>query len=73
MLLDGKARLDRIQGGIDVHFRSIHIELLAPDQTRLLALIDNGLEEATKQLHTIAAANAREARMIGEWLIQVVA
>src|SRR5439155_6437717 len=49
------------------------IELFAPDQSCLLALVDNGLKEATEQLDAIALTNTRETRMVGQRLIQIVA
>ena len=36
----GKARLDRIQGGIGKHLGGIHKQFLPPDQSCLLALIE---------------------------------
>jgi hypothetical protein len=52
---------------------SVNIQFLAPNQSGLLTLVDDGLEEATEHLHAIARANARQAGMIGKWLIQIVA
>src|SRR5216683_123906 len=72
MLLYHKARLDRLHCSIRIHFRGISVELLAPDQTGLLALADNGLKEAAKHLNTIAGTNARQARMIGKRFVQVI-
>src|SRR6266699_7099899 len=51
---------------------SVNIQFLAPNQSGLLTLIDDGLEEATEHLHAIAGANAREAGMIGKWFPQVI-
>jgi len=38
----------------------------------LLALVYDGLEEATEHLHAIAGTNAREARVVRQWLIQII-
>ncbi len=44
-----------------------------PTQSRRLTLFHNRLKEATKDLHPIARANAGQARMVGKWLVQVIA
>src|SRR5271167_1707605 len=44
-----------------------------PHQSRRLTLFHNRLKEATKDLHPIARANAGQARMVGKWLVQVIA
>jgi hypothetical protein len=56
----GKTRLDRIQGGIGMHLGGIHKQFLAPDQSCLLTLVDNGLKEALEHLDAIALTNTRE-------------
>jgi|SRR5215469_15894347 len=50
----------------------IAVQFLPPNQSHLLALIDDGLKEAVEQLHTIASADTRQARMVGQLLVQVI-
>ena len=66
----GVAVLFQVQEGsvwasIGILFGIVLELLLALDQTCLLALIDNGLEEATKQLNPVEFADARRTGMIG--------
>jgi hypothetical protein len=37
-----------------------------------LALLHNGLKEATKDLKAIARADLRQTGMIGKWLVQII-
>src|SRR5712692_11258749 len=72
MRLYGKTRFDRSHRCIGFHFGCIEIPIFAPDQFRLLALLDNGLEETPKHTQTITGADLTQRRMIREWLIQIV-
>src|SRR6266446_1178148 len=72
MFLDRKARLDRLHRGIGIHFGSVNIELFSPDQLLLLALLHNGLKEATEDIDSIALTNTGQTGMIGQWLAQIV-
>jgi hypothetical protein len=58
-----KAGQDRVQGRIGFDLGRVHIQFLAPDQASLLALLDNGVEEAAEDGDTVAVTNT--ARL--EW------
>ncbi len=73
MRLDGKARFDQFHRSVRLPFGRVHRELFAPDQSCLLALVDDGLKEATEELDARALMNRRETRMVGQRLIQMVA
>ena len=68
-----EARAHRIMVGIGFHWGAIEIQLLPPDQSCLLALLDNMLEEAPESIHAIADTNARQAGVIGERLAEIIA
>ncbi len=51
---------------------SVNIEFFSPDQSWRLSLVYDGIEEAMEHLHSIAIAKAREAGVIGQWLIQII-
>lgn len=70
--IDGKPRRERIEGGIGLYLGRIEVELATPDQSRLLALLDNGLKESPKDRQAVAQADARERRMVGQRLVEVV-
>ncbi len=72
MFFDCKAWLDRVHRGVRIDFGSVNIELFSPDQSCLLALIDNGLKETTKDLHPIARTDTGEAGMVGKRLAKVI-
>ena len=63
--LHRKARRQRIQVGIGVDLRTINVEFFAPDQLLLLALLNDRLKAAAKDLHSIALPNTGQARMVG--------
>ncbi len=76
MLCDGvevEAREQRVFGSIGLDLRGIQVELFTPDKRCLLALLHDGIEEAAEDRHAIAVTNARQARMVGERLTEVVA
>ena len=72
MRFDHNALLEGVQRSIGLVLGRINIEFLAPDQSRRLALLYNGLEEAAKYSNPLALTDAREAQMVGKQLIQVV-
>jgi hypothetical protein len=59
--LDSKARGKRIERSIGQHLGGVNVQLAAPHESGLLALLDNGVKEAPKSRHTIACADASEA------------
>src|SRR6266700_5711646 len=73
MSLYSKPRRERISGSIGPHLGGIDVDFFAPDQARLLALLDNGFKEATEDLNHIARAYLRQAGMIRQWFSQVIA
>jgi hypothetical protein len=70
---DSKPRGERIERSVGLHPGGVDVELAAPDQPGLLALLDNRLDELTKHLQAVAGANARQARMVGQRLVEVLA
>ena len=75
-------RCSRIYGeacgqGIESRIREdmgrVKVEFLAPDKSCLLALLDDSLEKAAENGQTIAGADARQAGMVGQGLVKVVA
>ena len=58
--LDGKARCERIEGGIGQHLGGIEVQFASPDQSRLLTLLDNSLEEPAEVVQTVADTDAGE-------------
>jgi hypothetical protein len=47
--LDGKARRERIEGGIGLDLGRVEGAFFAPDQPRLLTLLDNRLERSAER------------------------
>src|SRR5262249_680138 len=60
------------QVGIGVDLRAIDVQLATPDQFLLLALLNDGVEEAAKNVHAIAFADTRQAGMVRKRLTQIV-
>src|SRR5689334_15589655 len=58
--------------GIGFNLSAIEIELLTPHQAGLLTLLDDVLKETPEGVDTIAVANASQAGMIGEQLVEIV-
>jgi len=56
--IEGKAWDQRVHVDVGLDLSCIDIQFLAPHQFRLLALFDNGIEEATEDLQAIALADA---------------
>jgi len=65
MRLNKKAGFDRFSGGIGLYFGAIKVQLFAPHQSFLLALLHNGLKETSEDLHAIALTDTGQAGMIG--------
>ena len=70
--LHRKARGERIQVGVGVDLRAINVQLSTPDQLLLLALLNDGVEEAAKDVDPIAFTDTGETRMIGQGFPQVI-
>jgi hypothetical protein len=70
--LDGEARAERVVGGVARDIGRIDVEFLAPHQSGRDAPFDNGFEEATEHVQSVALAEASETGMVGERLGQVV-
>ena len=71
--LDGEARLERVERGVGRDLGRVDVELLAPDQPRRDALLDDRLEEAAEDVQPVALADAGQAGVVGQRLGQVVA
>ena len=72
MRLNGEPWLQRVERGIDRDVGRVALQLFAPDQSGRDALLDDHLEEATKNRYPVPFANAGQARMVGELLAQIV-
>jgi hypothetical protein len=68
---DGEACGEGVQGGIGLHLGGVDVEFAVPHQPRLLALRNNGLEELAEDFQPVAQADARQARMVGQRLVQI--
>src|SRR5258708_26787487 len=53
-------------------FGALNIQLSTPNQPCLLALLDNGIKEATEEFDSIAGPNTCQTRMVWQWLSQVI-
>ena len=71
--LDSKAGREGIEIGVGVHLRRIDVEFLAPDELGLKTLFDDGFKEAAKHGQAIAGADAGQAGVVRQGLIEVVA
>ena len=68
-----EARDERVQTGVGSHLRGIEEQFLSPDQSRRLTQGNDPLEKLVEDFHTQAIADAGQAGMLGQWLIEVVA
>jgi hypothetical protein len=68
---DREARRDRVQGGVGLDLGGVEVQLLAPDQPGLLALLDDRLEEATEGSQAVALPNPGQARVVRQRLGEV--
>lgn len=71
MRLDREARRDRVEGGVGLDLGGVEVQLLAPDQPGLAALLDDRLEEAAEDRQAVALPDPGQARVIGQLFIQV--
>ncbi len=58
---------------ISLRISWVSIQLFSPNQPCLLTLIDHRLEETTKRLDSLACADARQAGMIRQGLVEIIA
>jgi hypothetical protein len=70
---DGETGLERVHGGIGLNPGGIEVELLAPDQSGGDALLHDAIKEATEDIEAVPFADAAQAGVIGQRLVQVVA
>ena len=68
-----EARNERIEIGVRGDFGGVDVELLAPNQPRRLAQIDDPLKEALEAVDTSALPNPGQARVIRQILVEGVA
>jgi len=60
MVIDGKARLQGVEGGVGLHFGGVEEELLPPHQPCLVTPVDDVLEEAAEDGQPQALSNSGE-------------
>lgn len=70
--LEGKPGRERIHCGIGLDFGGIDVQLLAPDQACLLALLHNRFKEAAEDCNPIARADAGQTGVIRQGLVEIV-
>jgi hypothetical protein len=70
---DPQARPQGVKGGIRAHLGRVEEELLAPHQAGLVAQLDHVLEEPPEQGEPQPLADARQAGVVGQRLIEVIA
>jgi hypothetical protein len=68
-----EARHERIEVGVGLDLGGIDVELFPPDQARLLAEVDDFLEEALEDVNPQALPNPGQPRVIRQILIQSIA
>lgn len=73
MAIDHEARLQGVQRGVGLNLGGVEVELLAPDQARLLTKLDYMLEEPAEDRQAEALTDAGQAGVVRERLIEVVA
>jgi hypothetical protein len=69
--LDREARGDRIERRVRLDLGGVEVQLLAPDQPGLAALLDDRLEEAAEDGQAVAPPDPGQAGVVGQLLIQV--
>ena len=62
-----------IDGGVGLDLGGVEEELLAPDEAGLLAQVDDLSEEAREELDAEPLADAGEAGVVGQGLVEGVA
>ncbi len=70
--LHRKARDERIHVGVGIDLCAIKVQLATPDQLLRLSLLNDGIEEAAKDVDPIAFTDTGETRMIGQGFPQVI-
>ncbi len=70
---DVPARHERVVSSIRLHLRAVEEEFRPPHQARLLAQLDDTHEEAFEQRQTEPLADAGQAGVVRQRLIQVIA
>jgi len=72
VLIDSEARLHGVEGGVGLDLGGVDVQLLAPHEARVDALLNDGIEEPAKDLEPVALPDACERRMVGQGLIESV-
>jgi len=72
MRIDIKARLERVLSRIGCHLGTIEVQLFAPHQSCLLALLHNCLKELAKDVDPITFADTGQTRMVWQRLAQII-
>jgi len=70
--IGGEPGYPALHGGVSLDLGRVEEELLAPHQPGIDALLHDPLEEATEDLQAESLPDAGEARVVGQWLLQVV-
>ena len=70
---DQLARHQRIKVGVGRHLGRVDVELATPDQAGCLTLLHDAFEKAPKHVEAIAVADARQAGVVRQGLVKVVA
>ena len=68
-----EARDQRVEVGVGLDLGRVDVELPAPDQARLLAQIDDLLEEALEDVDAKPLPDAGQAGVVGQVLVEGVA
>ncbi len=71
--LVGETRNERGDGGVGPELGRVEEEFPAPDQTRLLAEINDPLDEPLEDTYAQPLPDAGQARVIGQGLVQGIA
>lgn len=71
--IDGEAGHEGVDGGVGPDLSRVEVELTPPDQARLLAEIDDLLEEARKDRDAQPLSDPRQAGVVGERFIEGIA
>jgi hypothetical protein len=72
VLVDGidiEAREHLVAVGVSLNLGRIEVELLAPDETGLLALLHDAVEEAAKAGDTVAVPDLAQSGMVWECFV----
>jgi hypothetical protein len=78
-VIDVRLRLIReagdqgVERGVRLNLRRIEVELASPDEARLLAQVDNPLEETLKDIDPEPLPDAGQAGVVGQRLVERIA